>query len=249
MTQPRKPAVLLVHGSADSPAAWQAVRPLLEPELEVHAPALPPLGAQADPTIAALDIDLPWLSQHMAQTGARILVAHSYGALAALHWALAHPGDLDALVLAEPICWGLIRGQGSQAVLGELDRCVELFEAGDAEPAMQWLVDYWNGPGFWQSLPERIRRGLLHMAPRTAAEVRSGSQDRTAPADLQRLPQRTRLLCATGTTAESLAVQTAFAAVRPDMRLAWAQGGNHQFLRSHAELVARVIREVATLIG
>lgn len=244
MVHRRRPAVLLVHGSADSPAAWQAVRALLEPEVEVHAPALPPLPPEAGPEITALDVDLPWLSQQMAASGARVLVAHSYGALAALRWAVAHPQELDALVLAEPICWGLIRGDGPADVLEQLSRCVELFQAGEAPEAVEWLVDYWNGPGFWAGLPPRIRHSLLHTAPRTAAEVRSGNQDRTSPADLQRLPARTRLLCATGTTAASLAVQRAFAAARPDVQPNWAHGGTHQFLRSHAELIAQVVRDV-----
>lgn len=236
-----QPAAVLLHGSADSPAAWQAVRALLAPHLAVHTPALPALPADAPPQVAALDVDLPWLSAQLAATGARVLVAHSYGALVALHWALAHPGELDALVLAEPICWGLIRGSGAPAVLAELDRCVALFEGGQPEPAMRWLVDYWNGAGFWQGLPERIRQALLSTAPRTAAEVRSGNRDRTTAAALQRLPPVTRLLCGSASTAESQAVQRAFAAARPDVRLAWAEGGSHQFLRSHAALLAQVV--------
>lgn len=249
MSTPHKPAVVLVHGSADSPAAWQSVRALLEPSFLVHAPALPPMPAGASPAMPAFAVDLPWLTQHMAQTGARILVAHSYGGLLALHWALANPNRLDALVLAEPICWGLIREEGPRPAFAELDRCVELFEAGDPDPALRWLVDYWNGSGFWQALPERIRDALTLTAPRTCAEVRSGNQDRTTASDLQRLPDVTRLLCGTATTAESQLVQVTFAAARPSVRLAWAEGAGHQFLRTHAALIAQVVGEAALEAG
>ncbi len=249
MSNSRKPIALLLHGSADSPAAWQAVRALLEPGMEVHAPALPPMPDSLPPGTPALAVDLPWLTRLMAQTGARVLVAHSYGALLALHWALAHPGELDALVLAEPICWGLLRGLGPSAAFAELDQCVQQFQAGDSEPAMRWLVDYWNGPGFWLGLPDRIRAGLAATATRTCAEVLSGNGDSTAPADLLQLPKVTRLLCGTHTTAESQLVQQTFAAARPDVRLAWAEGAGHQFLRSHAALVAAVVRQAAADAG
>lgn len=249
MSTPAVPAVLLLHGSADSPAAWQSVRALLEPQFVVHTPQLPALPEDFPPQRPAFDADLPWLTQQMAQTGARTLVAHSYGGLLALHWSLAHPHALDALVLAEPICWGLIRDLGPRPAFVELDRCVAQFESGHAEPALRWLVDYWNGPGFWQGLPDRIRQGLRATAARTCAEVRSGNADATTAADLLRLPKATRLLCGTATPIESQLVQRAFAAARPDVRLAWADGAGHQFLRSHAALIAQVIGEAAAQAG
>ncbi|MSP92021.1 MAG: alpha/beta fold hydrolase, partial [Myxococcales bacterium] len=89
--------ILLLHGSADTPQAWSAVAQRLGPSVAVVAPALPPIQ-----TPLALDTDLPWLTEVMATTGARTLGGHSYGALLALRWALAHPGQLDRLVLAEP---------------------------------------------------------------------------------------------------------------------------------------------------
>lgn len=249
MSTSAQPALVLLHGSADSPAAWQAVRTLLEPQFAVHTPALPVLPADFPSQRPAFDVDLPWLSQQVAQTGARVLVAHSYGGLLAVHWALAHPGEIDALVLAEPICWGLIRDLGPRPAFAELDRCVAQLQAGDAEPAVRWLVDYWNGQGFWTKLPDRIRAGLLATASRTCAEVRSGNADATTAADLQRLPRVTRLLCGTATPIESQLVQRAFASARPDVQLAWAEGAGHQFLRSHAELVAKVVRDAATQVG
>lgn len=249
MSFSEKTAVLLVHGSADSPAAWQAVRALLERQFVVHAPALPHLPADAPAGVQAFQIDMPWLSSHMAHAGARILVAHSYGALLAMHWALANPGHIDALILAEPICWGLIRDTGAKSTLAELDMCVEQLESDDPEPALRWLVDYWNGKGFWQGLPDRIRHGISASAARTCSEVRSGNLDRTSPGDLQRLPAVTRLLCGTATTAESQLVQQTFSAARPSVRLMWAEGAGHQFLRSHAALIAQVVAEAAAEAG
>lgn len=228
--------LLLLHGSADTPLAWQAVATLLAPEFQVWAPALPPLSGGL-----AVDHDLPWLDTVMAATGARVLAGHSYGALLALRWALAHPGRLDRLVLAEPIAWGIGRGlPGLDARLDELDReCVARFAQGDIDTPMRWLVDYWNGAGFWQNLPDRVRAHLSAGSARTHAEVASGGADRTHAAELAHLAVATHLLAGDQSTSESQLISKTLAAAIPGATLTVIPGAGHQFLRSHAQVVAQ----------
>src|SRR5678815_3274742 len=116
------PGVVLLHGSADSPLAWDGVAA----RSRVYAPALPPLAGGL-----ALQADLPWLDALMTETGARVLAGHSYGALLALRYALRHPGRLDRLVIAEPIAWGMGRGLPEFTVRAtELEtRCLAPFRA------------------------------------------------------------------------------------------------------------------------
>jgi pimeloyl-ACP methyl ester carboxylesterase len=244
LTEPAQPPphAVLLHGSADSPAAWRGVAAALAPDFAASAPALPPypgaLGSQA------LDHDLDWLDGVMAATGARVLAGHSYGALLALRWALRHPGRLDALVLAEPIAWGVLHENGAKpAVVAELERCVETFRGGEFEAAMDWLVDYWNGAGYWRGLPERVRVGLLAGAARTAAEVASGGGDRTSALELAALKVPTWLLAGAATTAESLAASRALAAAIPNATLRTIDGAGHQFLRSHPGVFADAVRD------
>lgn len=238
-----KPAVVLIHGSADSPASWRALTPLLEPDWTVVAPPFLPCAEPAGSGGPALPHDLPWLDAQMARSGARTLVAHSYGALLALRWALANPGRLDRLVLCEPIAWGVaVHDVVTATRLGELDSlCVQRFVAGEAEAAMRWLVDFWNGDGFWQALPERIRAALLAGSARTCAEVASGGADRTTAAELARLTVPTVLLAGALTPAESLLVSRTIAAALPDARLEILPDVGHQFLRSHAAALAAAI--------
>jgi len=232
------PAVVLLHGSADSPGAWQGVTVQLRATHTVYAPALPPRVAAK-----ALDSDLPWLDAVMAHTGARLLAGHSYGALLALRWALAHPGALDRLVLCEPIAWGIARGDPATAArLGELDQqCLQRFDQGDAPAALQWLVDYWNGDGFWARLPDKVRTALLTGFARTWAEVASGGADRTNPAELSALAVPTTLLAGARSTPESLQVARLLAAAVAGARVDVLEGAGHQFLRSHAGQVAAAI--------
>lgn len=239
------PSVVLLHGSADTAAAWRDVVALLAVDHDVWAPTLPAFPAETPAgAVAALDIDLPWLDALMAASGARLLVAHSYGALLALRWALGRPGALDRLVLGEPIAWGIAHRDPTTATrLAELDReCRRAFARNDSEAAMNWLVDYWNGPGFWRALPARIQQAALAGAPRTFAEVTSGSADATSADELARLQVPTVMLCGSQTTPESQVVSRAIAAAIPGATLRWLDRGGHAFLRSHAVEVAAAVR-------
>ena len=233
------PGIVLLHGSADTPLAWQAVAELLTARFRVWAPALP---RQADGL--AIDSDLPWLDALMARSGARVLAGHSYGALLALRWALARPepgpGAIDRLILAEPIAWGMGRHLPAFAPrMAELEeRCLSRFAAGEIEPAMEWLVDYWNGAGFWARLPDKVRDALLAGAPRTGAEVASGAADRTSAAELAALPVATHVLAGAASTPESLAVARRIADALPRAGLHVLAGAGHQFLRTHPDEVA-----------
>lgn len=238
--------IVLLHGSADSPAAFRDVVPLIAPSRTVWAPGLPPIDVDPrEREVFALDIDLPWLDALMDTSGARSLVAHSYGALLALRWALAHPGRLDRLVLGEPIAWGVAQGDvPTTERLAVLRRtCFDPFRVGETAVAIAALVDYWNGAGFWAALPGRIRAGLVATAPRTCAEVASGWSDRTSAAELASLVVPTTMLCGAHTTAESMVVSRLIAAALPDASLIVLQGAGHQFLRSHpAEVAAAALR-------
>ncbi len=238
------PAVVLIHGSADKPTTWLPVMQTLAGQFHLFAPGLPPIAPEEVAAgKLALDLDLPWLDDVLTSTGARILAAHSYGALLALRWALAHPGRLDRLVLIEPICWGMVADAGTaHQRLGELrDFCLHAFARGEVEPAMHWLVDYWNGQGFFAGLPERVRAGLLSLYGRTWAEVASGGGDQTHAAEVCTLTTDVRLLAGEHTTAESLAVMRALAAALPRAPLQVLQGATHQCLKSHAAQVAAAI--------
>lgn len=238
------PGVLLLHGSADSPQAWHAVMARLSDRYRLWAPALPPVTEGL-----AIDQDLPWLDDLLAQTGARVLAAHSYGALLALRFALSQSkgpaARLDRLVLAEPIAWGIAQPEVDER-LAELRRLsLDQFDAGNYDEAMRWLVDFWNGAGFWGRLPDKVRAGLLAGAARTHAEVASGRADRTHAAELLGLQVPTRLLAGALSPPESVLVSRRLAAGIPGASLTLLAGAGHQFLRSHAAEVAAAIADEA----
>lgn len=243
------PALVLIHGSADTPQAWGKAVSQLESSFTVYSPSFPPLPSARPGDLSpplAIDTDLPWLTALLDHTGARVVAAHSYGALLALRWVVAHPGRLTGLVLGEPIAWGLIRDQMAQdPTFAQLDACVGMFKRGEHTQALGWLINYWNGNGFWEGLPGKVRAGLLAGAPRTAAEVQSGNADLTHSEELSRLRLKVAVLAGSQTTPQSLQVQARLARSIPGAELVHLAGGGHQFLRTHPTIVADCIRKVA----
>lgn len=249
------PAIVLIHGSADVPQAWAGVARLLRERFTVFTPALPPLavvasGSKGHGKAVALDTDLPWLEGLLEYTGARLVAAHSYGALLALRFSLAHPEALSGLVLAEPIAWGMVRdAEEHRRAFEELSQSVVLFDEGHTEAALEWLIDYWNGQGYWSRLPERIRKGLIARADRTAAEVRSGSLDQTHAAEVAQLRPATCLIAGAATTSQSLYVQHRLAQAIPNAQLRIIPEAGHQHVRSHPEPVAEAIVGIMSACG
>jgi pimeloyl-ACP methyl ester carboxylesterase len=102
------------------------------------------------------------------------LVGHSYGGLTALRLALSERVDLQSLTLIEPIAFWLLRLAGEMELYGEIravaDAYVSAYRRGDAEAALAPYIDYWNGPGAWAGLPDKVRESIRGTVGKTARE-------------------------------------------------------------------------------
>lgn len=103
------PAVLAVHGFADSPAVWRPLAGLFaEHGLHFRAMRLP--GA-AEPCVNSESITLQiWLDavaaevRRLAETGGRVwLLGHSMGGALALKYMLANSGSVEGAVVLAPL--------------------------------------------------------------------------------------------------------------------------------------------------
>jgi pimeloyl-ACP methyl ester carboxylesterase len=109
------------------------------------------------------------------------LVGHSYGGLVALHAALAAPDRVKALILYDPVAFGIL-DEADHDVATTLNT-IDLHGGATPETRDAWLeafVDYWSGPGAWGGLREPARAEFR----RVGWAVREGV--RTLMADLTR---------------------------------------------------------------
>ena len=238
------PPLVLLHGSADSSAAWRGVMARLADRWRLVAPAWASARRPEALEGPALPGDLAVLDALIEHLGGRAaVVAHSYGALVALRYALEQPERVSHLGLFEPIAFSVLPERGAR-LAGLIDAFVAAVSTGRTGDALRQLVDYWNGAGAWDRLPAPVRAALVAAAPHTVAEVRS---DLAAPTSLDQvaaLRAPTLVLAGAETTAEALAVCRALADAAPGARHLLVPGAGHQMLRSHPDEVARAVAEL-----
>ena len=162
--------VVLLHCTASSSAQWhrfaesygQAFR-VVAIDLYGHGgtscwPGTRPvtLNDEARAVLAVID----------ALDGPVHLVGHSYGGAVALQAALAAPEKLLSLGLVEPVAFYLLRGGTPEdlSLFRDVNDVAQRISAavtsGDYAGGMARFVDFWNGPGAWDSLSHARKREL-----------------------------------------------------------------------------------------
>ena len=100
------------------------------------------------------------------------LVGHSYGGGVALHVALARPSRIASMALYEPSAFHLLRQMGEPGaeayaeITGVARRICDGVVTGDYRRAVTDFVDYWNGPGAWDTMRPAVQNALIRWAPK-----------------------------------------------------------------------------------
>jgi pimeloyl-ACP methyl ester carboxylesterase len=91
-----------------------------------------------------------------------ILVGHSYGAAVALIAALEHRKRVRAMALYEPSLFALVDAESpppndADGICAAVARAVGALDAGDADRAAEYFIDFWMERGAWRGMPEQRR--------------------------------------------------------------------------------------------
>jgi pimeloyl-ACP methyl ester carboxylesterase len=205
--------VVLVHCSASSRRQWGA----LVEQLAGFHPVLLDLwghGSQdrwhgAGPL--RLSDEAEAIGKACSDTAPFHLVGHSYGGGVALQFALSHPERLHSLTLIEPSCFQVLKATNSHRHL--LDEIRNIAEAvnrsiicGDYYRGMQTFIDYWEGPGSWERLPEARKIKYADLSLHVAHHFWSLIEEETPLADYGGIDVPTLILCGTRSPAPSRAI-------------------------------------------
>ena len=110
LTAGKGPALILLHGYAETSRMWRPILPLLAERFTVIAPDLPGIGDSAIPTdgldmkIAANRIHA--LARSLGVTKARV-VGHDIGLMVAYAYAAQYPAEVEKLVLMDAFLPGV----------------------------------------------------------------------------------------------------------------------------------------------
>ncbi|HEU4698572.1 MAG TPA: alpha/beta hydrolase [Gemmatimonadales bacterium] len=219
--------VVLVHGGGASLRYWDAQLDAFAERYRVvaysrryappndNAPFAPDYNARTDARdLAALIEALDLAPVH--------LVAHSIGAVAALHVATERPALVRTLVVAEPpvLRWTRDSEAGEAAWQRFMARmwrpAADAFRAGDVAGAMRVITDSFAGEGTFDRVSERSRVRLLAGAPDWAAFTLSTAPFPMLERDaVRRLPMPVMLMSAERTVETHRLVDAELARLLP----------------------------------
>jgi len=146
----RNPRVILIHSAVADSRMWKRQeRTLRERGFDVVAPDLPGFGSEPVPVEPFSFVD------RVAALLPAMLVGNSFGGRIALETALAHPDDVQRLVLVG----ATMRGHDfSEDITSYWDREEELLERGDVDAATELTLSIFADPEVHDTLRPMQRR-------------------------------------------------------------------------------------------
>jgi pimeloyl-ACP methyl ester carboxylesterase len=246
--------VVMIHSSGMSSRQWRHLARVLSSTHRAVMPDLLGYGGTLgwDGAEFTLDRDLAVVLAVVRALARPVhLVGHSYGGMLALMAARALDRDLvRSVAVYEPVAWGAAFDDPGGAVKADLAGFGDAFfslEEGGSLPWFRRFVDYWNGPGSWDALPESQRASFLAVGRKVFFEVRELCSDRT-PKDVYRgIAAPTLILRGETTPRAESRVCEILAEVIPRATLETFAGVGHMGILVRAdEVSARIAAHVRT---
>jgi pimeloyl-ACP methyl ester carboxylesterase len=205
--------VVLIHAAVGDSRMWDRQAQLLRARgCDVVTPDLRGFGAAPLPDGGFSNVD------DVAQFLPAALVGNSLGGRVALETALAHPADVDTLVLVSP---ALADHDWSDEIKDYWRREEELFESGDIDAATQLTLDVFALPHVHDTLEPMVRR---------AYELQSGPEPEVSWPErrpLGSLRPRTLVLVGEHDLTDFHAIAERIVREAPDARLEVVPGAKH----------------------
>ena len=242
--------VVLLHAGAGSGKQWAKTARLLDARFRVIAPDLWGFGGTE-----RWSGDQELTHDHQALLVARMiqqrcqepvhLVGHSYGGATAVRVILQHRKLVRTAVLIEPILTPVLLLAGEKKLFREYFDMVQAFlgnvAAGNLDEAWCVFLDYRNGPGTWQGLPEPSRERFRATTESTVAGFKSNLSNPTSLEDLEQLSLPTLVVCGEKTTVPDRRLTEILRDHIPRCRYEVVPGAEHMSPLSHPTLIAEAV--------
>ncbi len=228
--------VVALHSSASNSSQWNSLIADLGERYEVTAFDLPGYGDELERDYASTDMEAlarPVLDKILDFGEPVHLVGHSCGGGVALKIAMMRPDVIRSLTLYEPAAFNLLEtGRHSdQMLLRDLEFVEEALnrsiDQGAAHRGMRVFIDFWNGDGAWDRMPDAVLLKLVSLAPTVAKDFKNVFAEDWTANDLSNLTMPVLLMM--GMDSPTVAQRTIALLVErsPNVELAMLPGLGH----------------------
>jgi pimeloyl-ACP methyl ester carboxylesterase len=175
------------------------------------------------------------------------LVGHSYGGAVALWYAMRHPSTVKSLTLIEPVAFNVLRcgGRARRALFDEIDEVasvvVSALARGDHWNGMAHFIDYWNGEGTWQEMPEERKTLVASQIENIAQEFGAVFDEGLQAAAYERLHVPTAIVRGDQSRAPAMSVAASLSRAIPTASLHTVEGAGHMLPLTHKTQVMDVV--------
>lgn len=242
------PRVILLHAMLGNGRAWAPVVESLA-DCECLCPDLPGHGKTVHHDGANLQAEAMADIETLAGGTPVHLVGHSFGATAALHYAVRRPSAVLSLTLIEPVYFILAKDAGDpafDAYLAQMAPYAAAVEAGDAEAAASAFLQVWGGGSGLADLPERARAravARIHLVAATQATLAGDeTPGRLRLAQVSALRMPVTLVRSDGAPRIIPAIHRAIRAQVPQATEVVVPDADHMVALIHPEAVVDAVR-------
>lgn len=245
--------IVFVPGSFSTGASWRAISDPLSERYRTISTSLSGYGKTQERRVPGGDHmadQLDILATVVQKAAAPVhLVAHSFGAWAALLLAVRRPVKVLSLTLLEPTVFEILalcqEHALHQQVLDLLERYTSDWKAADAY-AVRHIIDFYGGKGCFARYPQPVQEKLAGQTATNILDWQSGYASRMHLDAFAALRVPTAIVCG---TASHMAMQRSnqlLSAYLPQAELTMLEGANHFMMATHAvQLTEIIVRQIS----
>ncbi|GGO72315.1 alpha/beta fold hydrolase [Bowmanella pacifica] len=231
------PALVLLHSSMSSARQWRELVDQLDDTFRVINFDLLGYGQAPAPSLPfGLENETQRIEQHLSDLGVRQfhLCAHSFGGAVALKLAHERPNAVLSLSVFEPVAFHLLSRQS--AGWYEIQELGLQVDSLDAAQAGACFVNYWNGVGYFESMPMPVQQGFAAQVKKVRMDFSGLTEEAYQLADYAQIQCPVLLLGGKESRTSALEVLDGLAASLPNVQRKWVSGG-HMSPISHSKEV------------
>jgi pimeloyl-ACP methyl ester carboxylesterase len=243
--------IVLLHCTGGSGRQWAELAEALRANFQVLAPDLCGYGGTThwpgNGTFnLAIEADLVGALVDKLKKPAHI-VAHSFGGAVALQLALRYPQHVKSLTLIEPAAFHLLRDgddEDERALrqISEVAATVaDAVNCGDYLGAMRHFVNYWNGEGAWDVLPNSQRIALATRINKVTLDFWATLNDPTRLDNLAGLAVPTLIMSGGLSPFPARRICFHLARTLPDVKLRTIDDAGHMLPMTHRKEILLLI--------